>query len=83
VTVQEIEDKAWSLDGIRIVIRDKQNAKVSSYSHQYAVQANWTVSKYIASRIEPLIGDREVIVVNGEGVKVNGNTLVSSVRNSY
>jgi hypothetical protein len=36
MTVQEIEDKVWVQDGIRIVIRDAPNTKAKDYTHKNA-----------------------------------------------
>lgn len=83
MTVQELEDKAWSQDSIRLVIRDCSGAKVKTYNQKNAAQATWSVTKYLNSRILPLIGSREVIVLLGDGEQPHGRTLLSSVRESY
>ena len=83
MTVQELEDKVWTQDRICIVIRDSSNAIVGEYTQRNAAQANWHITKYLESRIIPLIGDREVIVLLGNGEQPHGRTLLSSARDSY
>ena len=81
--IHEIENKAWSMDGVRIIIRAAENEDLGDYTQRNAAQANWNVTKYIDTRIKPLIGDKEVIVLLGDGEQPHGRTLLSSVRDSY
>ena len=81
--ISEIENKAWTMDGIRIVIRANESKEVDEYTHKNAAQGSWSVTKYLDSRIKPLIGTREVIVLLGDGEQPHGRTLLSSVRESY
>jgi hypothetical protein len=81
--IHEIENKAWSMDGVRIIIRGPENENLMDYTQKNATQANWSVTKYIETRIKPLVGDKEVTVLLGNGELPHGNTLLSSVRNSY
>ena len=81
--IHEIENKAWSMDGVRIIIRGAENEDLDDYTQRNAAQANWSVTKYIDARIKPLIGDKEVIVLLGDGEQPHGRTLLSSVRDSY
>ncbi len=81
--IHEIENKAWTMDGIRIVIRGSENDELSDYTQKNAAQASWSVTKYIETRIQPLIENKEVIVLLGDGEQPHGRTLLSSVRDSY
>jgi len=81
--IHEIENKAWSMDEVRIVIRGSENEDLDDYTQKNAAQANWSVTKYIDTRIKPVIGDKEVIVLLGDGEQPHGRTLLSSVRDSY
>jgi hypothetical protein len=76
--IHEIENKAWSMDGVRIIIRGSENEDLADYAQKNAAQANWSVTKYIDSRIKPLIGDKEVIVLLGDGEQPHGRTLLST-----
>lgn len=81
--ISEIEEKAWSMDGIRLIIRGDESEEVYDYVQKSAAQSNWNVTKYLDSRIKPLIGDMDVVVVLGNGEQPHGRTLLSSVRDSY
>lgn len=83
MTIQELEEKVWAQDGIRIVIRGAENAKVADYTQKNGAQATWNVTKFLETRIQPLIGDKGVIVLLGDGEEPHGRTLLSSVRDSY
>jgi len=41
MTVQELENKVWDQDHVRIVVRDRSTAIVVKYIHQKAAQENW------------------------------------------
>lgn len=83
MTIQELEDKVWALDGIRIVVRRSSTTDVGDYTHKNAAQASWRITEFIENRLRPLIGNREVCVVMGDGEQPHGRTLLSSIRDSY
>ena len=53
--IHEIENKAWSMDRVRIIIRGSENEELDDYTQKNGAQANWSVTKYIETRIQPLI----------------------------
>jgi len=67
MTVQDLEDKVWSMDGIRVVIRAAANTKVKDYTHKNAAQGNWRITQFLDKRIYPLLKGQEVIVLEGNG----------------
>ena len=83
MTVQELEDKVWVQDGIRIVVRDKANAKVKDYIQKKAAQATWRITQFLKKRISPLLEEQEIVVLMGNGEYPHGKTLLSSIRKSY
>lgn len=83
MTVQELENKVWEQDGIRIVVRDRSNAKAKEYNQKNAAQEKWSVTQFLNSRIGPLVRGREVVVLDGAGRLSHGRTLLKSVRQSY
>ncbi len=83
MTVQELEEKVWVQDEIRIVIRANVTTVVKKYTKEKAAQANWSISEFLAKRITPLIDNMEVMVLSGYGKQPHGRTLLDSVRNSY
>ncbi len=83
MTVQELEDKVWALDGIRIVVRESANKKVKDYPQKKAAQSNWRITQFIDVRVRPLLKGQEVVVLMGDGEYPHGGTLLSSIKKSY
>lgn len=83
MTIVELEKKVWQLDHIRIVVRDRAMAKVSTYKHQNAAKENWSITEFLRNRISPLVKDLEVAVVEGSGKVANGKKLLKNLRESY
>jgi hypothetical protein len=83
MNAQELEDKVWAQDGVRIVVRAPHDAKLGGYKFKNAAQATWSVTKFINTRIVPILKGNEVVVIMGDGEEPHGRTLLSSVRNSY
>lgn len=83
MTIQKFEKKVWEVDKVRIVIRDRQTQKVSTYEQKNAAKENWNITGYLKNRISPLIGDREVVVLDGKGKIPNGRTSLKTIRLSY
>lgn len=83
MTIQELEKKVWDQDRIRIVVRDRSTAKIGTYTHRNAAQENWRITQFLSSRISPLVRDREVAVLDGQGNLAHGRTLLKTLRQSY
>jgi len=83
MTVEELEDKVWSMDGIRIVIRDSSRTQVQKYTHRNAAQSTWRITQFLDNRIAPLLNGQEIVVVMGDGEQPHGRTLLRSIRESY
>jgi hypothetical protein len=83
ITVAELERKIFELEEVRVVIRKKKEDKVSNYRYERKASMTSSITDLIDNRIKPLIGDAEVIVINGEGLQPHGRTKVETVRNSY
>ena len=84
MTVQELQEKAWKIDRIRVAIFERADASVEDYTWQNAAQGNWSVTEYLNNRIRPLIGKEIALAVFlGNGDLAHGRTLLSSVRDSY
>ena len=83
MTIREFERKVWDVDTVRIVVRDHQIQKVGTYKQKNAAKENWNITGYLKNRISPLIGDREVVVLDGKGKIPHGRTLLKTIRLSY
>ncbi len=83
MTVQELDDKVWALDGVRMVVRAGATEKVGEYSQKRTTQGNWRITQFLEKRINPLLKGKQVIVVEGNGEEPHGRTLANSIRGSY
>ena len=81
--VEELEDKVWSMDGIRIVVRASSRTQVQDYNHRNAAQATWRITQFLDKRIAPLLDGQEIVVLMGDGEQPHGKTLLKSIRESY
>jgi len=83
ISIQDFEDQVWEVEGIRLIIRGGTGDKVEEYNYQNAAQNNWSVTKWLQSRVLPCTNGLEVIVVQGNGEEPHGRTLLRNVKSSY
>jgi hypothetical protein len=83
MNVGDLEQKAWELDGVRIVVRAPSGAQVIAYTKKNAADKGMSVTDYIKTRIQPCVSEFEVAVVKGDGELVHGRTQLEKVRESY
>jgi len=83
MTIAELEKKVWDQDGVRIVVRDRLTVSVGKYARRNAAQETWSIKKFLNNRINPLVKEREVVVLDGKGKIPHGRTLLKTVRLSY
>ncbi len=83
MTIAELEKKVWDQDRVRIVVRDRLNAPVGKYARQNAAQETWSIKKFLDNRINPLVNEREVVVLDGKGRIPHGRTSLKTIRLSY
>ena len=81
--VWEFEEKVWEVEGIRIVIRAASEENVSNYTFKNSSQEGWRVTQFIEKRIQPKIGDSEVIIIQGDGEQPHGRVILRTVRRTY
>jgi hypothetical protein len=83
MTVKELEAKVWEQDGVRMIVRDRSKLKTKEYGQVKAAQGSWSIKRFIRNRIEPLVKDKEVVIIDGNGNIPHGKTLLKKVRKSY
>ena len=81
--VLEFETEVWALVGIRIVIRAPENEPVEPYAHESADRDGRTFAIFLTTRVQPMIGDKEVTVIDGSGHPAHPATQLGTVRRSY
>ena len=79
----EFEEKVWEIEGIRVVVRASADEKVSDYNFKNGSQENWRITQLIEKRIQPQIGGREVIIIQGDGEQPHGRVSLRTVRKTY
>ena len=81
--VWEFENAVKEREGICIVVRAGEAEEVEDYNFARAAPENnnWTWLK--GTRIRGLIGDREVIAIDGNGAKVHGGRTLRTLKASY
>jgi hypothetical protein len=83
MTIQQLEKKVWQQDGIRIVVRDRSTSKVGDYTRTNKAGENSQITTFLKNRITPLVGDKQVVVLGGDGEVVHGRTQLKTIRESY
>ncbi len=81
--VDEFENAVWEVEGIRIAVRAPRGSKGKKYAFKKGNPSKHTVQKWLDGRVSERLGDHEVVVINGAGQIVPGQTLMETVRDSY
>jgi len=82
-TVQALESKILELEEIVVKIRASSDTQVGDYNYERKAAGNATLTEWLEARIKPLVGDKEVVVINGDYVTPHGRTKLSTLRDSY
>ncbi|WP_445677477.1 hypothetical protein [Pseudomonas putida] len=85
ITVQEFEEQVWTVEGIRVVVRAPENARVPEYDYQNAANSTFSVTKWMTTRIDPALDgtNYQVTVIQGNGEEPHGRNLLKKVRATY
>jgi hypothetical protein len=88
--VKNVERKIWDVEQFDVIVkhgdgRDMRGDKagIPQYPYERAKQNASTVADWKASRFSPIYPGFDVDVIDGTGEPVAGNTLLSTVRDSY
>ena len=80
----KLEQKVFEKEGVRIVIRAQSEAKVGKFEYQRCATGTTTLADWLSTRVYPLTGELEVVVVNGRGeIDPHGKTHMDTLRSSY
>ena len=83
ISISELESQIFDKEEVRVIIRANKDQTVERYPYSRKASVTTSVTDLIENRIKPLVGNAEVVVVNGEGLHPHGRTKVETVRNSY
>jgi hypothetical protein len=88
--VKNVEKQIWDIEGFDVVIkhsdgRDMRGDKhgIPSYQQDRTAKNVMTVNEWKQKRFAPKYAGLDVDVLDGTGAVVTGNTLLSTVRDSY
>ena len=81
--IWEFEEKVWEVEGIRIVVRAPSEEEVSDYDYKKSAQDSWRVTQFLKNRIQPKLGEREVIILQGDGEQPHGRVILRTIKKSY
>ena len=81
--VWKLEQKIFELEGVRIFVRAASDEKVGKFDYQRCTRGNMSIADWLETRVYPLTGDFEVVVVNGRGEMPHGKTHMTTLRDSY
>ncbi len=83
MTLYELENRIFSLEGVRIIIRSNRN-QFDDYLYVRKCPDNTSIKDFIDTRISPILDKEEsVCVVNGYGEIPNNRTHIGTIRASY
>ena len=69
MTVGELEQAVWKLEGIRIVIRAGTDEHVGDYEYKNAAYGNMSLTNFFRIRIEPKLNGNGFVVIDGSGTQ--------------
>jgi hypothetical protein len=88
--VKNVEKRIWDIEGFAVIIRHPDGrdmrgdrTRIPMYRYERMARNGMTVSAWKEQRFYPNYAGLEVDVLNGYGEIVIGNTLLSTVRDSY
>jgi hypothetical protein len=79
----DFEQRVWEVEGIRIVVRGHENDEVKDYNLKNAAMEHWSTRTILTKRIEPRVGERKVMVIQGDGEMPHGSVLLRTLRKTY
>ena len=80
----KFEQKVFEKEGVRILIRVGSEVAVQKFDYDRSAKGTTTLNDWLYTRIYPLTGKHEVVVVNGRGeIDPHGGTHMATLRDSY
>jgi uncharacterized phage protein gp47/JayE len=83
MNIAEFENAVWAIEGVRIVIRSNSGDEIEDYDYKRAAQDTWRVTQLLDNRIYPKTGNREILIVQGDGEQPHGSVILRTLRGSY
>lgn len=81
--VDEFEKKVLELEEIVIRIRAPGNKEVGEYDYERQASGGTSVTKWLQTRINPLLENYEYSIIDGRYQHPHGRTSLQRLRESY
>lgn len=88
--VKNVEKRIWDIEGFAVIIRhaDGRDMRgdrtgITMYDFERMAKNSMTISGWKEQRFYPKYPGLEVDVLDAYGIAMTGNTLLSTVRDSY
>jgi hypothetical protein len=81
--VSEFEDKVWTIEKVRIVLRVDPCTEVEDYDFKNAADESWRITELLDKRINPRINNIPVVVLQGDGEQPHGRVILRTLRGGY
>lgn len=79
----EFEERVWTVEGIRIVLRTDPNTEVKDYDYKKAADESWRITELGEKRIEKCTNGIPYSVIQGNGEEPHGKVILRTIRNGY
>jgi hypothetical protein len=79
----DFEEKVWTIEGIRIVLRTAPDTEVGDYDYKKGADESWRITELGTKRIEKCIGNIPYTVIQGDGEEPHGKVILRTIRNAY
>lgn len=83
ISATELERQVFELEEIRIVIRNNKMTQYSGYNYSRKASSNASLTDWYQTRLKPIIGGDDAVIIDGYGNIPHGRTNIETVRNSY
>jgi hypothetical protein len=83
VSVLELEKQILEMEQILVIFRTSTNSQVKPYLFKRKARKDTKVKDWIKDRVQPLVGDTEIEIIDGNYSKPCNQTDLESVRTSY
>lgn len=83
ITVADFEKKVLDKEEIVLIVRAPRNAFVGDYDYDRAAKSSFSITEWIEHRVRNLVGDHQIVIVDGSYSQPHGRTKLETLRNSY
>lgn len=83
ISVLQLEEKIFQLEGVVIRIRASSDTQVFDYGYTRKAPETQTVSVWLQTRVVPCLRGFEFCIIGGNFSSVMGQTSLKALRESY